>query len=44
MFSNLGVLTFAKPVTAIRVIHPGSQIAEFPNDSFYPVTLTYSCP
>ncbi|MEP7306991.1 MAG: hypothetical protein ABJA98_15860 [Acidobacteriota bacterium] len=43
MFTNLGVLTFAKPVTAIRVIHAG-PISEFPNDSLYPVTLTYSCP
>ena len=43
MVTDLGVITFTKPVTAIRVIHAGPISAE-PNDSFYSVALSYSCP
>jgi hypothetical protein len=41
--TDLGVMVFTKPVTSIRVKHAG-PISEFPNDSFYPLTLTYGCP
>jgi hypothetical protein len=44
MVTDLGVITFTKPVTAIRVVHAGPVPATEPNDSFYPVALSYSCP